>query len=45
MKNIKVKKNRNFENIENIVKPENIKDIENLKIYKDKGKELRIKKK
>ena len=45
MKNIKVKKNRNFENIENIVKPENIKDIENLKIYKDKGKKLRIKKK
>ena len=45
MKSIKVKKNRHFENIENIVKPENMKDIENLKIYKDKGKKLRIKKK
>ena len=31
--------------MENIVKPENMKDIENLKIYKDVGKKLRIKKK
>ena len=27
-----------------ILKPENMKDIENLKIYKDIGKNLRIKK-
>ena len=31
--------------MENIGKPENVKDIENLKIYKDICKKLRIKKK
>ena len=36
---------RKLENIENKVKPQNMKDIENLKMYKDLGKKLRIKKK
>ena len=42
MKNIKVKKKH--ENIENVVKSECVRNIENLKIYKDIGKKLRIKK-
>ena len=41
----KVKKYRNLEDIENIVKPKNMKDIEYLRIYKDTGKKLIIKKK
>ena len=46
MKSIKVKKKyRKLESIENIIKPENMKDIENLKIYKDIGKKPRMKKK
>ena len=45
MKTIKKRKYRKLENIENQVKPENMKDIENLKVYKDTGKKLRIKKK
>ena len=45
MKSIKKRKYRKLENIENQVKPENMKDIENLKVYKDTGKKLRIKKK
>ena len=31
--------------MENIIKSKNMKDIENLKIYKDIGKKLRIEKK
>ena len=39
------RKYRKLEKIENMVKPENMKDIENLKLYKDIGKQLRIKNK
>ena len=35
-------KYRKFENIGNIVKPEKMKGVENLKIYNDIGKKLRI---
>ena len=47
MKIIKVnhKRYRKFENIGNIVKPGNMKDLKNLKIYKNTGKKLRVKKK
>ena len=46
-KTIKHETNKGKENIENlriqkIVKPENMKDIENLKIYIEIGKKLRI---
>ena len=42
---MKVKKIQKTWYINNIVKPGNMKDIENLKIYKDLGKKLRIKNK